>query len=172
MNGDQGPGAGDQGPAIGPLEVRIGHILGLATELAAARPVWQSFYGAILGRTGAMRRLLEVREIYQDLGGFPEMDRVLRLLARLRERSTYSGLIHVETIRIPEALHDSLLLEVAELGTLGVSTSINQLAISKLIRPIRADQVPDKRRGRGRSGPPLAVAGRIAPADPDPPRAA
>jgi len=145
---------GDRGPRLTvfpavSIEDRIDRVLGLACELWDQGPTsWPGYYGAIFGPAGALRRDLDPR----DLAAFEASracGQILGMLARVREKRPGDQPIQVITIRVPRVLHETLKLEVAELGLVGVWSSLNQLCLSKLIRPIPLAQVPNK----GRPGP-------------------
>jgi hypothetical protein len=113
-------------------------VLADASERFDAKPTWVTFFREVLGAEGTIRRA------YPDPASRHEFERSLEcrqiqaLLRTLRggDEHDYRPRVSksVITVRLPTELHESLLDEAHR-----HETSLNQLAISKLLRPLEDD---------------------------------
>jgi predicted HicB family RNase H-like nuclease len=101
---------------------------------------WVTFYREMLGVNGVVRKAftndVELRAFEQT----EESWLIQRWLTELRERSgDYDGkeTIRVVTVRMPQSVHESLKREAEDRGT-----SMNKLAVSKLMQGIDGGLVP------------------------------
>lgn len=113
-----------------------GTILEVAATLYAARPDWITFFREVLGVNGIIRRLFTTPELlaaYEATEGYAEIQRMLMELRADVPPAEAKEATRVITVRLPASLHLSLLAEAHERHT-----SMNQLAISKLLQVLEA----------------------------------
>jgi len=110
-----------------------------AHELHRQRVTWAIYYREILGPAGLLAKLpaADRREFVQS----SDYRQLRRWLAELMEGRYHADEVRLRmiTIRVPEAIHELLKEEAHD-----HRTSLNQLAISKLLQPIAQDYVPRK----------------------------
>ena len=114
-------------------------ILRHARCLFAQSPGWLEFFRELLGTRGLIATTFtpEEREAFERSLAYVEIQ---EMLATLRKAAWNRGSlepIHVITVRLPKSLHESLREEAHE-----KRTSMNALAISKLLQAIDAGLVP------------------------------
>ena len=118
-------------------------ILREARCLFAQVPPWLEFYRALLGTEGLIAATFtaEERAAFEHTLAFDEIQRMLAELRKARwEQRDYEPQ-RVLTIRVPKSLHESLRNEAHE-----KRTSMNVLAISKLLQAIDDALVPSEGR--------------------------
>jgi len=113
----------------------------MADQLYAEGPDWVTFYREVLGPHGIVRHTFPSREM---LAAFEQTDgyqKILYMLAKLREQGPTAldtaEPTRVITVRLPKSLHEALRVEAHE-----HRTSMNKLCISKLLQFIDSEQVP------------------------------
>ncbi len=110
----------------------------IASELfnQQPKPDWVTFFRAIFGVDGIMRRLFQSRAALSRFQHAPEHAELMRMLSDLRAIEDESAAdsnaepTRVITVRLPKSLHESLRTEAHD-----EETSMNQLCITKLLRP-------------------------------------
>jgi predicted HicB family RNase H-like nuclease len=113
-----------------------------AFDLFSRAPDWETFFRTILGVHGVVRRHFSTRE---DLAEFEQTEAygaIQEMLAKLREREGDQPgprePTRVITVRLPKSLHEALREEAYE-----HRTSMNKLCISKLVRLIDNELIPE-----------------------------
>ena len=105
---------------------------------------WMAFYRMVLGLQGLVRGAFPDQEALAVFEKTPAYAEILQMLTNLRQRRrpapTHEERIRVITVRLPESLHDALKDEAY-----AHRTSMNQLCISKLLKFIEDDLVPNDR---------------------------
>ena len=115
-----------------------------ADQLFSRKPDWVTFFREILGVSGVVRRNYTSRaemELFEQTETYVNIQ---QMLTRLREGNgplpENGEPNRVITVRLPKSLHDLLREEAYE-----HRTSINKLCISKLLRMIDKELVPEER---------------------------
>lgn len=115
-----------------------------AYQLFTKKPDWVTFFREILGVSGAVRRSYTTRSEMEEFEQTETYATIQQMLTKLREGngpgSEDGEPNRVITVRLPKSLHDLLREEAYE-----HRTSMNKLCISKLLRMIDKDLVPDER---------------------------
>lgn len=112
---------------------------------------WGELHRRVFGPDGLIERRLspDERSSFEATDDFAKLQELLadRRAAPGRKASA-DQVEKMITVRLPESMHDQLLIEADRL-----STSMNKLAIAKLLQPVSSRYVPaddDRRRGRRR----------------------
>jgi predicted HicB family RNase H-like nuclease len=112
-----------------------------ASELFQQAPDWVTFFRAILGVQGVVRKMFSTPEELAAFEQQPEYAQIQQMLAKLRERKEELNMdiepTRVITVRLPKSLHEYLKTEAHERHT-----SMNKLCISKLLQMIDNELVP------------------------------
>jgi predicted HicB family RNase H-like nuclease len=114
-----------------------GTLLEVATKLYEQRPDWITFFREVLGVDGIVRQRFQRPE---DLAAFEATEsyaEIQRMLAELRTQclpEEGKEPTRVITVRLPKSLHESLLAQAHDRNT-----SMNQLAIAKLLQALEAE---------------------------------
>lgn len=115
-----------------------------AYQLFSRKPDWVTFFRNILGVSGTVRRNYTNREEMARFEQTESYAQIQQMLTKLREGVSPSTEDaepnRVITVRLPKSLHDLLREEAYE-----HRTSMNKLCISKLLRMIDQDLIPDER---------------------------
>ena len=125
-------------------------LLKLAKEFHAQSPSWVIFYRDIFGVGGAIDRFFpEVadRERFHKTSVYLEIASLLTdLRTTATEKLSKHENVQLITIRVPDSLH-----KVLQAESTANNISMNALAISKLIQPLRKELIPDfQQNPRGR----------------------
>jgi len=114
-----------------------------AYQLFTKKPDWVTFFREVLGVSGIVRKAYTTRVEMEEFEQTETYSTIQQMLAKLREGSSPSAEdgepIRVVTVRLPKSLHDLLREEAYE-----HRTSMNKLCISKLLRMIDKELVPDE----------------------------
>ena len=115
-----------------------------AYQLFTRKPDWVTFFREILGVSGIVRQNYTTRV---EMEGFEQTEayaNIQQMLTKLREGSApppeNGEPNRVITVRLPKSLHDLLREEAHE-----HRTSMNKLCISKLLRMIDKELVPENK---------------------------
>jgi predicted HicB family RNase H-like nuclease len=112
-----------------------------ASELFQQNPDWVTFFRAILGVDGMVRKVFSTPEELLAFEQEAEYAQIQQMLAKLRERKEDPSIdiepTRVITVRLPKSLHEYLKTEAHERHT-----SMNKLCISKLLQMIDNELVP------------------------------
>ena len=115
-----------------------------AYQLFTRNPDWVTFFRDVLGVSGIVRRNYTSREEMTRFEQTEVYAQIQQMLTKLREGVSPSAEEaepnRVITVRLPKSLHDLLREEAYE-----HRTSMNKLCISKLLRMIDQDLVPDEK---------------------------
>lgn len=110
-------------------------------------PDWVTFFREVLGVEGLVRREFNTRDSLAEFEQTETYQKILFMVSKLRERllepSASQEPTQVITVRLPKSLHDALREEAHE-----HKTSVNKLAISKLMQAISGELVPADIRGK------------------------
>jgi predicted HicB family RNase H-like nuclease len=113
-------------------------ILREARCLFAQVPAWTKFYHQLLSTEGLIGLLsAEERAAFEKSLAYAEIQGMLAELRQRRLQRRDFEPQHVITVRLPKSLHEALRDEAHRLRT-----SLNQLAISKLLQAIDPINVP------------------------------
>jgi predicted HicB family RNase H-like nuclease len=123
-------------------EKREDEIQRQAETLFSQDPDWVAFYREILGLHGVVRRRCTTRESLADFEQTQAYRQIQQMLTRLRKKGPpakdENDPTRVITIRLPQSLHDTLVVEAHE-----HHTTMNKLCISKLLQFIDGQMVPN-----------------------------
>jgi predicted HicB family RNase H-like nuclease len=115
-----------------------------AYQLFTKKPDWVTFFREILGVSGVVRRNYTARVDMEEFEQTETYATIQQMLTKLREGNgpppEKCEPNRVITVRLPKSLHDLLREEAHE-----HRTSMNKLCISKLLRMIDNELVPDNR---------------------------
>jgi predicted HicB family RNase H-like nuclease len=113
-----------------------------AYDMYLRDPDWMVFYRKVLGLKGLMREAFSEQKSLAIFEETPAYAEILQMLTNLRQRRrpapTHEERIRVITVRLPESLHEALKDEAHV-----HRTSMNQLCISKLLKIIENDMIPN-----------------------------
>src|SRR5688500_15090152 len=122
-------------------ESRGQFVLRQATDLFQKSPDWVTFFRAVLGVEGIVRKTFPTTEELAAFEQEPECIQIQQMVAKLRERKEDPNVeiepTRVITVRLPKSLHESLKVEAHDRHT-----SMNKLCISKLLQMIDNELVP------------------------------
>lgn len=114
-----------------------------AHRLFTEKSDWVMFFREILGVSGIVRKTYKTRVEMEEFEQTETYATIQQMLAKLREGSSPPPVdgepIRVVTVRLPKSVHDLLREEAYE-----HRTSMNKLCISKLLRMIDKELVPDE----------------------------
>ena len=136
------------------IQTKTGELMRVAEELYRQNPDWVSFFREMLGISGVMRTLFPDAESQTAFEQTPEYTKLQQMITSLREKERVlppQEQTKVITIRLPVSLHDALTTEAHERHT-----SVNKLCISKLLKVVEEELVPNKKK-KQRAAPKLRV---------------
>ena len=114
-----------------------------AYQLFTEKPDWVTFFREILGVSGVLRKRYRTRAEMEEFEQTEAYATIQQMLTKLREGNgpppENCEPNRVITVRLPKSLHDLLREEAHE-----HRTSMNKLCISKLLRIIDNEFVPDE----------------------------
>lgn len=117
----------------------------VAYTLFSKNPDWVAFFREIFGVSGVVRKKYPTSEQMEEFERTETYAKIHQMLAKLREGRVVPASNEepnrVITVRLPKSVHDLLREEAHE-----HRTSMNKLCISKLLRMIDKELVPDERR--------------------------
>ncbi len=120
------------------------NVLKVAEGLFGQGPDWITFFREVLGIDGVVRKAFPSLEELVEFEKSEQFDKIQQCLVKLREKRTVSDPenepTRVITVRLPKSMHEYLRTEAHDLRT-----SMNKLCISKLLRLIDKELVPDNR---------------------------
>lgn len=125
------------------VQTKTRELMRVAEEMYRQNPDWVSFFREMLGIGGVMRTLFTDAES-QAFEQTPEYIKLQQMITSLRVREKAlppKEATKVITIRLPESLHDALTTEAHER-----QTSVNKLCISKLLKLVEEELVPNKKK--------------------------
>jgi predicted HicB family RNase H-like nuclease len=115
-----------------------------AESLLAKNPNWVTFYRETFGPTGIVRRTFNSPDALAQFERTETCAKIQQMLAGLRRKSADRAPEHdhtkIITIRIPRSIHEALRREAYD-----YQTSMNKLCISKLLRLIDPELIPNDR---------------------------
>jgi predicted HicB family RNase H-like nuclease len=118
-------------------------VLYTARTLYDQQPSWAEFYREIMGLHGIVRHAFPSREALEHFEQSNAYLEIQRMLTALRENRAADNdpeePTRVITVRLPKSLHEALRVEAHE-----HHTSMNKLCISKLLRLIDHEMIPDE----------------------------
>lgn len=126
------------------VQTKTRELMRVAEEMYRQNPDWVSFFREMLGINGVMRTLFTDAESQAAFEQTPEYIKLQQMITSLRVREKAlppKEATKVITIRLPESLHDALTTEAHER-----QTSVNKLCISKLLRLVEEELVPNKKK--------------------------
>ena len=113
-----------------------------AFDLFSHAPDWENFFRTILGVHGVVRRHFPTREELAEFEQTEAYGAIQEMLTKLREQEVDQPgsrePTRVITVRLPKSLHEALREEAYE-----HRTSMNKLCISKLVRLIDNELIPE-----------------------------
>ncbi len=122
---------------------KIARVLRVAKGAHCQALDWASFYRAVLGPTGIVRRLFPSPEDLQEFQRTDAYREIQCMLTELRRRRPASISPHepttMITVRVPASLHRALRAEAFDRHT-----TLNKLCISKLLQWIDQEMVPQE----------------------------
>ena len=123
---------------------RCQKVLQVAKELYVSKPDWVTFFREILGVAGIARKNYPTPKAMEEFEHSEAYAKIQQMLTKLREGNGPPPELgepnRVITVRLPKSVHDLLREEAHE-----HRTSMNKLCISKLLRMIDKELVPDNR---------------------------
>lgn len=131
------------------VQTKTRELMRVAEEMYRQNPDWVSFFREMLGIGGVMRTLFTDAESQAAFEQTPEYIKLQQMITSLRVREKAlppKEPTKVITIRLPESLHDALTTEAYER-----QTSVNKLCISKLLKLVEEELVPNKKKKQKQS---------------------
>jgi len=133
----------NQSPHQDAMENKITRVMRVARAARSQALDWASFYRAVLGPGGIVRRMFPDREsldAFERSAAWREIQAMLTELRRHRAASRDPDEpTTMITVRLPASLRHALRTEAFERRT-----TLNKLCISKLLQWIDQDMVPDE----------------------------
>lgn len=129
------------------IKKKAKRVLTVAQDFYSRNPDWVSFFRVVVGVEGAVHSAFPESKSLAAFKRTSEYAEIEQMLTRLREQEDILQVketVRVITVRLPQSLHDALTAEAKN-----HATSVNKLCISKLIRIIDGELIPNgKPRGK------------------------